>query len=178
MDKIKNYNVSFSGLKLGKHAFEFELSQAFFDLFTFEQDFQKPEIHVQLTLEKHSNFLDLFFELHGNVEVVCDVTGELYHQPIEGEMPLVVKFGHTFDDTDDEVWVIPFGEYEINVAQIIYELSLLSIPTKRINPNVDSEQAQQALDLLEKYAPKENPEEENISTDPRWDSLKDLLNKK
>lgn len=181
MDKLKNYNVSFSGLKLGEHTFEFEISQEFFDLFSFEQDFQKPEIDVHLNLEKHSTFLDLNFKIEGSVEVVCDITSENYRQPIHGEMPLVVKFGHEFDDSDDEVWIIPFGEYEINVAQMMYELALLSIPKKKVNPNLDSEQAQQALELLEKYAPKtvEQPShEENTSIDPRWDSLKNLLNKK
>lgn len=176
MDKKKNYNVVFSGLKLGKHTFEFEISQAFFDLFTFEQDFENPKLHVELLLEKKTTFLDLHFDINGTVDLICDVTNELYSQPIQGQMPLVVKFGHEYDDTGDEVWVIPHGDYEVNVSQIIYELVLLSIPNKRVNPDLASEKAQEALDLLDKYAPKiEKPEKENDSNDPRWDSLKDLL---
>ena len=174
MDKKKNYNVSFSGLKLGKHAFQFEISQEFFDLFEFNQDFRKPEVTVDLMLEKHSTFLDLVFHSEGTVEVDCDISNEAYMQPIENELKLVVKFGHEFDDSDDEVWVIPEGEHEINVAQLIYEMILLSIPNKRISPDVESAEA---YDLLDKYAPKaaeDKPENEDNSTDPRWDSLKNL----
>lgn len=182
MDKIKNYNVSFSGLNLGKHTFKFRITQAFFELFDFNQDFRNPAIDAVVELEKHSNFLDLKLNATGEVEVDCDVTDEPYQQPIDGELALVVKFGQTFDDSDDEVWTIPHGEHEINVAQLIYELVLLSIPNKRVNPNLDSEKAQEALDLLDKYAPKasaeENIDKENDSTDPRWDSLKDLFKKK
>jgi uncharacterized metal-binding protein YceD (DUF177 family) len=114
------------------------------------------------------------------VEVICDITDELYRQPIEGDMDLVVKFGHEFDDSSDEVWIIPENEHEINVAQLIYEMILLSIPIKRVSPNVNSEQAQQARDLLEKYAPKakeEDSKSKDKSIDPRWDSLKELFKK-
>ena len=176
MDKIKNYNVSFSGLGLGKHTFQFEISQAFFDLFEFNQDFDQPDIIVELVLEKHSTFLDLIFNSKGTVQVECDISNEPYTQPIENDLELVVKFGQVFDDTDDEVWVIPEGEHEINVAQLIYEIILLSIPKKRVNPDLEDE----ALDLLYKYAPKteeEKPENENNDTDPRWDSLKNLYKK-
>ena len=37
MDKFRNYDVAFSGLKTGKHEFKFEVEQAFFDLFETEQ---------------------------------------------------------------------------------------------------------------------------------------------
>lgn len=181
MDKIKDYDVSFSGLSLGKHIFRFEISQEFFDLFDFDQDFQDPEVSVKLELEKRSTFLELKFDTEGSVIVDCDLTDEAYTQPIEGTMDMVVKFGHEFDDSDDEVWIIPEGEHEINVAQLIYEMILLSIPLKRVNPDSDSEKVQEALDLLDKYAPKESIEDntsEDKSIDPRWDSLKELFKKK
>lgn len=180
MDKIREYNVSFSGLNHGKHTFEFEISQAFFDLFDFDQDFQNPDVLINLVLDKHSTFLELNLTAEGHVNVVCDITDETYAQPIQGEMDLMVKFGPEFDDSDDEILVIPEGENEINVAQLIYELILLSIPLKRVNPNLDSEQAQNAIDLLEKYAPKvdEENQSEDKSNDPRWDSLKELFKKK
>ena len=33
MDKLKDYNISFSGLKEGKHLFEYEIGASFFELF-------------------------------------------------------------------------------------------------------------------------------------------------
>lgn len=180
MDKIRVYDVSFSGLKQGKHTFEFNISQAFFDLFEFEQDFRNPDVSIILLLEKHSTFLELNLEAKGEVSVICDVSDEEYAQDIQGDMELVVKFGHEFDDSDDEVWIIPEGESSLNIAQLIYELILLNIPIKRVNPNLDSKQAQKALNLLEKYAPKASEENlsEDKSNDPRWDTLKELFKKK
>ncbi|MGV4529876.1 YceD family protein [Ornithobacterium rhinotracheale] len=183
MDKMKNYDVQFSGLKEGEHQFKFEIKQLFFDLFTFEQEFQKPNIQVDLNLIKKSTFLELQFKLNGEVELICDITNEPYTQPIDGEMEIVVKFGEEFDDSDDEVLILPHGEYKVNVAQLIFELTLLSIPLKHINPDVDSEEMIEALDLLDQYAPEdddyddfdEEVDDEEEDIDPRWNKLKDLL---
>ncbi|MBV7441731.1 DUF177 domain-containing protein [Weeksellaceae bacterium TAE3-ERU29] len=180
--KIRKYDVQFSGLSEGEHHFSFEITQSFFDLFTFEQEFEKPNLKVDLTLIKKSTFIELFFEISGNVELICDITNEPYLQDINGKMEIVVKFGEEFDDTDDEVLVLPHGEYKVNVAQLIFELTLLNIPLKHIRPDLDSEDAQEVLDLLDEYAPTDEDEEfydedevDEDNNDPRWDKLKDLL---
>lgn len=183
MDKMKNYDVQFSGLKEGEYQFEFEIKQSFFDLFTFEQEYQKPNIHVDLKLIKKSTFLELQFTLNGEVELVCDISNKPYTQPIHGNMGIVVKFGEKFDDSDDEVLILPHGEYKVNVAQLIFELTLLSIPLKHINPDVNSEEMIEALDLLDQYAPEdddfedfdEEVDDEEEEIDSRWNKLKDLL---
>ena len=51
-------------------------------------------------------------------------------------MGLVVKFGSEFNNEDDEILIIPHGEYKINIAQYIFELIILSLPAKRIHPGV------------------------------------------
>ena len=56
MEKFNNYDVSFAGLSLGTHEFEFHVTQEFFDLFDFEQEFRKPEIDLKLTLDKRTTF--------------------------------------------------------------------------------------------------------------------------
>ncbi|MXV37563.1 DUF177 domain-containing protein [Flavobacteriaceae bacterium Ap0902] len=179
MEKIRNYDVSFFGLKDGKHTFEFEISQEFFDLFTFDQEFDKPYIQLVLELDKKPSFLELNFKMNGDVELSCDISNRLYRQPIEGKMPLVIKFGREFDDTDDEVWILPDGANSFNIAQLIYELVLLNIPSKHYHPDLSSEEAEEALNLLDEYAPKADADkqekESEESNDPRWDSLKKLL---
>src|SRR4051794_9040809 len=128
MEKLKYYNVSFAGLSLGQHEFDFQITQSFFDLFEFDQDFQNPKLRVALALEKKSNFLELTFQLSGTLDVECDLTNEPYEEKIQESSFIIVKYGDGFDDTDDEVWVIPHGEFMINIAQIIYEMTILALP--------------------------------------------------
>lgn len=179
MEKFRYYNVSFSGLNLGQHDFEFHITQPFFDLFEFEQDFQKPDLKLKLILDKKNNFLELSFKLKGNVEINCDLTNEPFNQKVKGEANVIVKFGDDYDYSDDEVWVIPQGEHSVNIAQMIYEMTLLALPLKRIHPDVENgKMHSEMLDLLNQYSieneenQKESSNEEE--TDPRWEQLKKL----
>jgi len=72
---------------------------------------------------------------------------------------------------------LPHEAYEFNVAQFIYELIVLSVPNKRIHPNVvDGTMNSEALDILSGLQVKEEKTIEN--TDPRWDKLKNLITEK
>ncbi|WP_282629289.1 YceD family protein [Empedobacter sedimenti] len=192
MDKLKNYNIVFTSLPLGKSDFTFELSQSFFDLFEIEQDFENPNLIVKIILDKKSTMLELEISLKGNITVPCDLTGELFQQEISNNAELIVKFGEEFDDTDFEMWVIPREEYQINVAQVLYELAILSVPTKRIHPDViNGKSSSEMIELLDQYSiyelsedsESENDDEnennngdddDDNEIDPRWAKLKDL----
>lgn len=181
MDKFKHYNVSFAGLPLGKHDFEFYITQSFFDLYKFEQDFYNPNLKIHLTLNKKNTFLELEFTLTGELELDCDITNESFQESLNSNTSVIVKFGEEFDDSDDEVWVIPQGEYQLNIAQMIYEMILLAIPIKRIHPDVkNGESHSEMLKLLEKYelhdGEKTESQAENEDIDPRWEQLKKLKN--
>ncbi|MET3537398.1 YceD family protein [Chryseobacterium limigenitum] len=171
MDKLRNYDVSFSGLKTGKHQFKFEIDKTFFQLFDTEQEFTNPKITVDVFLEKHTTFLEFEIETYGNVELVCDITNEDFEHPIENDIKVLVKFGEEYDDSEEDVITIPTSDHAFNVAQLIYENVALSIPMKKVSPNVSDED----LEILEKFSPKEV--EEEPESDPRWEALKKLKDK-
>ncbi|PKF74745.1 YceD family protein [Chryseobacterium sp. PMSZPI] len=172
MDKLRNYDVSFSGLKNGKHEFKFEIDKTFFQLFDTEQEFTNPRITVNVLLDKHTTFLEFEIKIKGLVELVCDITNEDFDYPIENEIKILVNFGEEYDDSNEDVITIPTGEHAFNVAHLIYENVMLSIPMKKISPNVSDED----IKLLDQFSPKdvEETEEEEHESDPRWDALKKL----
>ena len=123
--------------------------------------------------------LELTFKASGTVNVFCDLTNEPYDQPISSELLLVVKFGDSYNDENDDLLILPHGEYEVNVAQYIYELIVLAVPSKRIHPGVEDGSLQSdVLDKLEELSPKEKEIKEEEDIDPRWNKLKNLLNDK
>lgn len=178
--RLRDFNIVFSGLKLGTHHFNYQLDQKFFDLFDFTE-MGEPNLTIDLEFLKKNNMLELDFALKGSFTAICDVTGEPFNLPISDTFHLVVKFGAEFNDENEEVLILPFETYEVNIAQYLYELAVLAIPTKRVHPDVESGKADsEALEILDKYRvdkePEEGDEKEN-ETDPRWDKLKDLLDK-
>lgn len=177
MDKLRNYDVSFSGLKNGKHQFKFEIDQSFFQLFDTEQEFTNPRITVDALLEKHTTFLEFEIKINGTVELVCDITNAEFDYPIENEIKVLVKFGEEYDDSDENIITIPNTDHAFNVAQLIYENVMLSIPMKKVSPNVSDED----LRILDQFSPKDieevEEEEEEHESDPRWEALKKLKDK-
>ncbi len=169
MDNFRDYEVAFSGLKTGKHTFQFEIDKAFFDLFDTEKEFTNPKIVADVLLDKHSTFLEFWIKTSGTVELICDITNEAFDYPIENEIKVLVKFGEEYDDSDEDVITIPTSDHAFNVAQLIYEDVMLSIPMKKISPNVKEED----LEILEKFSPKKIEETEE-EVDPRWEALKKL----
>lgn len=172
MDKLRNYDVSFSGLKTGKHEFKFEIDKEFFQLFETDQEFTNPKIKVDVLLDKHTTFLEFEIKVDGTVELVCDITNEDFMYPIENQIGILVKFGEEYDDSEEDVITIPINDHAFNISQLIYENVALSIPMKKLSPNISDED----LEILEKFSPEEIEEEEQKS-DPRWDALKNLKNK-
>lgn len=185
MNKTKQYLIPFVGLKLGKHHFEYQISNAFFEIFDYDE-FENSDIKVNVVLEKKSTMLELIFKQQGTVNVPCDLTSEDFDLPIEGEMKLLVRFGDVYNSDNEELLILPFGEFEIDVAQYIYEMIVLSVPLRRVHPGIkDGSLKTEALAKLNELILKEETEveenkeenkEENI--DPRWDKLKQLLTDK
>ena len=173
--KPKNdFNIEFSGLKLGHHNFDFDISETFFNDYNY-CDFSHADINIDVALIKKTTIMEFNIVVRGNVRIKCDLTNEPYDQPIDNNIDLVVKFGNEFNNEDDEILIIPHGEYKINLAQYIYELIILSVPAKRIHPGViDGSLKSEILNILEDLKPKENKK----TVDPRWEKLKEIITNK
>ena len=170
--------IPFVGLKQGIHQFEYEVNNDFMKLFDFEE-YNSSAVKVELEFNKKNTFFELRFKAKGKVNVDCDVTTEPFDLAISNELFLVVKFGNEFNDENEEVLIIPHGEYELNVSQYIYECVVLAVPSKRVHPGVeDGTLESDILEHLETLAPSENKSTNEEDIDPRWNKLKNLLKDK
>ena len=182
MSKTKEYLIPFVGLKTGKHHFEYQISNKFFENFDY-LEYNSSDVKVNVVLEKKSTMLELAFNHKGTVNVPCDMTNEEFDLPIRGTMKLIVRFGEEFNNDNEELLILPHGEFQIDVSQYIYEMIVLSVPLRRIHPGVkDGSLKTEALTKLQELTIKEEKEENNKqeeeNIDPRWDKLKQLLTDK
>ena len=179
MKPLKEFTIPFVGLKIAKHQFEYNIDQAFFEYFEYE-DFNNVNIKVDVELEKKATLLELHFKISGWVNVNCDLTNEPYNQNVKNEFDLVVKFGDEYNDEHIDILIVPHGTYEISIQQYIYELIILAVPIKRIHPGIedgtlDSDILKRLDDLSPKVKESKDKEED---IDPRWNTLKKLLTDK
>lgn len=180
MKDLKEFDISFIGLKEGIHQFEYTIDKKFFDFFNYDE-FYDSNVKVMLSFLKNTTIFELDFAFSGWVEVACDVTTELFHQPIEADIHLIVKFGDEYNDENEELLIIPHSENKMNVAQYIYEAIVLAVPIKRIHPGViDGSLHSEVLEKLKEFEIKDEDKEEEQQEnktkeiDPRWNKLKNI----
>jgi len=179
MKALKSYTIPFVGLKEGMHHFDFQIDNTFFQHFEYDE-FNAIDVKIDLEFEKKSTLLELNFSAEGSVNVNCDISNEPYNQSINDNFKLVVKFGNEYNDDNDDILIVPHGEYEINVAQYIYELIILAVPIKRVHPGIeDGSLESDILSKLEELSPSEDHKTKSSEDiDPRWNNLKKLLTDK
>ena len=166
------YSIAFKGLSQGKHVFDYDIDDKFFSEFD-GGVVDKGNVAVQVTLEKQSALMILWFHVKGTVNVQCDRCLEDYDQPIEGLEKIFVKFGEKeYTEGDDVIWVST-NDYQLDVSQFIYEFICLAVPIKKVHPddeNGNSTCNPDMIEKLDKYVIREGEEINSV-----WNDLKKLL---
>lgn len=174
MQAGRGYIIQFVGLSVGKHEYEFEIKDKFFEPRDYSE-IKKGNIKVDLELLKQSTMMSLIFKISGTVKVDCDLCTEEFDLPIAGEYKLIVKIGGSDEDNeDDDIITVAANEHELDLEQFIYEYIVLSLPIKREHPldkKGNSTCNKEMLEKIKQYLIDKDPEEE---TDPRWDGLKNI----
>ncbi len=177
MNYLSQYTIPFSGLNDGKHLFDFTADHRFFTGFE-ESEIEQGSVRISVELEKRATYLRLMFKLKGEVELICDRCLESYFQQVQGKYPMLVKFSETETDDGDEVIYIHPGASQVDVAKLIYEFIILSIPIRHIHPDDQSGNSlcdREMLKKLDEYKAADLPESDPI--DPRWNDLKKIIGK-
>lgn len=165
--------IPFSGLKEGKHEFDFSIDAAFFE--QFEQSLvQEAKIDVLIDFEKKINLLEVDVHFSGEIESTCDRCSDPLSLHISYDDYLIVKFGDD-ESTDEHILYISDGAYELDLSEQIYQMVNLAIPAKIEHEN-EEDCDQEMINKLREYS---NSGEKEIDdeVDPRWAALNKLKNK-
>lgn len=176
---LKHYRIPFSGLSTGKHNFEFEVDDKFFDCY--EHSLVKHgQLKADVELQKQENMLVVNFHIHGTIQLSCDICLATFDAPQDFQERLLVKF--TADDWNqetEEVVVLSKTDYELDIAGLLYEYINVRVPyysrcsEQGININCDPAM----LDMLNKAMELDGEDTDTEEkTDPRWDILKKIKN--
>jgi uncharacterized protein len=156
LNKQGRYIVQFGGLKEGIHEFNFLINNKFFEIYKFS-DIEEGNIEILVTLNKKPNLLELFFNIAGNIKLICDRCLDDFLFPIRTKAVLYVNFGSDFGEIDDNIIVIPYSENQINISQYIFEFINLNIPIRRVHPEDSKGESmcnKLMLDKIEQYTKK------------------------
>lgn len=174
----------------GVHSFEYQLGKQFFTNME-DTEVRDADLHVGLTVDNNGTFYNLNFKVDGTVTLMCDRCLDDLIIPIDTDYHTVVKYGESYDDSSDEMLVIPEKDNYLNVAYMLFDTVMLAIPIKHVHPlgkcnramsallkkhrsqptDEDTALEEELIDSIDQVAPDDEP-----ATDPRWDQLKKLNN--
>lgn len=177
LNTLKTFSIPYTGLKTGKHLFEFRVEEAFFSNFEYSP-IKKGSFDVRVEFNKQETMFVLEFELQGTVELLCDRCGEDFLEPLTITERLIFKPGDGDEmESNDEIVIIPRSEHEINLAPYIYEFIVVGQPLVHVHPNLENGTPgcnPVTLEILKKLSAHSEEEQKEIIIDPRWDALKKL----
>jgi uncharacterized protein len=173
---LKQFSIPFTGLKLGKHQFEFEIDKSFFDAFEYSL-VKDGALKATVDLDKQETMLILHFHIWGTIQLNCDKCLSEFGQPIELNERQIVKFAEDDLESDDlEIIMLNKRESAIDISEMMYEFINVAIPY--INNCEQAGNGQKCdpemIATLAKLASGAVENEEEQSDDPRWAALKKL----
>lgn len=181
MKALKSFTINFASLADGEHLFDYQINNKF--LKHFEAALvQEGAVNVKLSLIKFLDSLEFNFEIEGTVETPCNVCSEVFNFPIQGTDQVIVKIVQEIPEQEDEFNIIYLkeGTSSINIAEMLYELLMLSIPMRTVHPLDKDGQYTCNADVLKYLEINEDTEASDEETDdgdninPIWDELKKL----
>ncbi|MEQ8238966.1 MAG: DUF177 domain-containing protein [Cyclobacteriaceae bacterium] len=163
----KKFEINIFNLSNKTHQFDFVVSDSVFEYFEYSI-VEKGSGTCHLELQKSETMMTLNFNINVSVELTCDRSLQTFDYPIEVEEEIIIKFGDSDYMLSEDVLVIRNDSPSINVMEFIYEFISLSVPMKKLHPDLEDEEAP---DLIYSSEPEEKAEE---TADPRWEALKKL----
>ena len=127
-----NYFIVLSDLRSGVYAARWDVGTEFFEEFENEQ-IRAAELVVGVKAQRTGASVSVDLDINGSLTVPCDICLEDVVMPVNTSAMLKVRFGQQpVGDADEEdgrelVWM-PAGEPELDLAQVIYDYSCLSLP--------------------------------------------------
>ncbi|MBC7398950.1 MAG: DUF177 domain-containing protein [Mucilaginibacter sp.] len=172
MKSLRNYSIPFTGLALGKHHFEFDVKDDFFNEFDYSL-VKKADLKCLVELEKQETMLILDFHIAGTIEATCDRCLSQYPQVIDAHEQQIAKFSDEEIDEDDEIITLGKSEHEIMLAGLIYEYINVAVPFVATCGS-EGETSYCDKEMLDKLNNLAANNEQNENPDPRWDVLKKI----
>jgi len=127
--------------------FFYEIGNNFYDTFIYD-DIYEMNFKVHLRMTKVKNFFELNFDISGTIKTRCDRCYEIIHLPIKNFYTFFIELTDKIKENEAyEITLTPDTE-EYNIKPILYDITLLSIPAKRIH---DETQYPECLNFLNKY---------------------------
>ena len=135
MGKFSQYKVQLASKTDGRHEQDFVCDTEFFRNME-NDDVADADIKVHLDLEKKNDAYVLV--------IPCDRCLDPMEHPVDTTYRLTVRYGERYDESDD-VLIIPHSDTYLNVAYMLHDTVMLTVPLRHVHPAGQCNRAMSAV---------------------------------
>lgn len=166
-----DFSIQLAGLKNGNNKFEYELGDAFFAEMGSEK-ILGGDVKAVVNVEKTGSQMRVDVRVAGAVKTVCDRCLDEMEVNIENEEEFGVRMGGETSYEDEDMVVIAEDDGMLQMGERMYEMCVVALPIVCVHE--EGECNERMIEILVAHSASNNEEK---SSDPRWDALKKINNK-
>jgi len=172
--KFTAYKVDLAGKPDGHYEQDFEIGKEFFENME-NHDILSSDIHVHMDMDKRNDAYYCEFHCKGMLQIPCDRCLDPMEHEVDTTYRVTVKYGDNYDDGADNLLVIPYSNKYLNVAYMLYDTILLTIPIRHVHPQGKCNRAM--LEALRKHrgSGADDEEVDDIQEEAREEAVSDMM---
>ncbi|MCS7004055.1 MAG: DUF177 domain-containing protein [Cytophagales bacterium] len=172
MENIKLISLEIGGLENGKYEYAYQINKSLLDKYQNDM-IEDCCLSLSIKVNKTSFSITATISLEGTLTLVCDRSLDMFEEPFDQQHQIVFKFGNSWEEVTEDMYIIPFDQTELVFDQIVYDIICTSLPIKKLHPRF--RQHQQESDTFFFYQTDASTiEDSEERIDPRWNLLKKL----
>lgn len=171
---MEEFKINIARLAYGQHTFDWLVGEEFFTAFE-TPVVERGKLKVHAVLDKSPTVMTIALRIAGTVEMECDRTLRPFDHELHVDHRLHFQYGDEAAELDDDLYVIPRGAEQIDLAQHVYDFIGLALPMKRLHPDCATDD-DDAAGVMVYSSDEEDEAEEDEAVDPRWQALRTLRN--
>lgn len=156
MCDLKQYIISLPTLGEGHHEYELKADGSFFAA-RGNDDVKEADVTAYVDIDVRHGAYKIGITCQGWIDIPCDRCLDSMRLDVDDDYDVTVRYGEEYDEKDDLI-TIPEDETEFDLAPLIADTVLLSIPLRHVHP--DGECNPEMEEIMSRHS-SEAPEEED-----------------
>ena len=132
MCDLKQYIISLPTLGEGHHEYEMRVDGSFFAA-RGNDDVKEADVIAYVDIDVRHGAYKIGMTCQGWIEIPCDRCLDPMRLDVDDDYDVTVRYGEEYDEKDDLI-TLPEDETEFNLAPLIADTVLLSIPLRHVHP--------------------------------------------
>ena len=156
MCDLKQFIISLPALGEGHHEYEMKVDGSFFAT-RGNGDVKEADVTAYVDIDVRHGAYSIGITCQGWIEIPCDRCLDPMRLDVDDDYDVTVRYGEEYDEKDDLI-IIPEEDVDFDLAPLIADTVLLSIPLRHVHP--EGECNSEMEEIMSRHS-SDAPEEED-----------------